>query len=392
MSDYFDNAATSFPKPNSVHEAMLEYHLHCGASPGRGAYAKAIDASSILDRCRESLCRLINAPSPRHCIFTLNCTDALNLAITGTALHFLRGGDEVHIVTTAMDHNSVLRPLHELGSLGVQHTIVPADPQGFVDATDIARAITPATRLIAVAHGSNVSGSLQDLSSIAAIRRGIPLLVDAAQTMGHLAIDMQALDIDLLAFPGHKGLLGPLGTGGLLMRPGAEDCLAPVRAGGTGSWSDEPVQPMALPDRFEAGSHNTVGLAGLAASVEWILSEGIGVLWERECRLVESFISTVRSIDGVRLVGPPDGRNRCGVFSLVFEGLSPAEAARSLERISGIQCRAGLHCAPFAHKALGTDAIGGTVRLSLGPFHDEIDITRATHAIEQICAEGGVLA
>ncbi len=392
MSNYFDNAATSFPKPPSVHEAMAEYQLHCGASPGRGAYAQATNASAILDRCRESLCRLVNAPSPRHCIFTLNCTDALNLAITGTALHFLRGGEEVHIVTTAMDHNSVLRPLHELGGLGVRHTIVPADAEGFVEPQDIARAMTPTTRMIAVPHGSNVSGTLQDIAAIASVRRGVPLLVDAAQTMGHLAIDMQAMDIDLLAFPGHKGLLGPLGTGGLLMRPGAEDHLAPVRAGGTGSWSDEPVQPMALPDRFEAGSHNTVGLAGLAAGVGWILDEGIDVLWERERRLVESFISKVQNIDGVRLIGPPDTRNRCGVFSLVLEGLSPVEAARSLERSAGIQCRAGLHCAPFAHKALGTDVLGGTVRLSLGPFHDEINITRAMDAIEQICAKGGVLA
>ena len=221
-----------------------------------------------------SFANLVNATSPKHCIFTLNCTDALNLAIAGISSPHAAKGEPVHIITTAMDHNSVLRPLHCFLSNNVTHTIVKADSSGIVCPSDIQKAITKHTRLIAVAHGSNVTGTVQDLESIGTVCGDIPFLVDAAQTMGHTPIDVQAMHIDLLAFPGHKGLLGPLGTGGLIMKPGMENIITPLRTGGTGSGSEHPIQPETLPDKYEPGSHNMVGIAGLLASVRWILEHG----------------------------------------------------------------------------------------------------------------------
>ena len=236
MQGYFDNAATSFPKPPEVLDATVAYQEKCGASPGRGAYVQTVEASNVLRQCRRMLCDLVHAPCGSHCVFTLNCTDALNLAINGIASHHRHLQQSMHIVTTAMDHNSVLRPLQALQKDGVTHTIVQADPEtGLVDPTLIADAITSDTRLIAVVHGSNVTGTVQDISAIGAACGDIPFLVDAAQTMGHAPLDIQSMGIDLLAFPGHKGLLGPLGTGGLIMQKPIVDILEPSRFGGTRS-------------------------------------------------------------------------------------------------------------------------------------------------------------
>ncbi len=375
MQLYFDNAATSFPKPDVAHEAIEAYVTQCGASPGRGAYHQAANATALLERCRELLCELVNAPSPKRCIFTLNCTDALNLAISGIARHFLQKGETVHIVTTVMSHNSVLRPLHALEASGVTHTIVQADAKtGLVDPEDIRAAIMPSTKLVAIAHGSNVTGTIQNIEAIGAQCKDIPFLVDAAQTMGHIPIDVQKMDIDLLAFPGHKGLLGPLGTGGLIIKPGIEEIITPLRTGGTGSESEYHVQPETLPDKFEAGSHNMLGIAGLLASVRWILTRGVATLHEIEQTLSEQFIHEIKKIDGVRIIGPQTTTNRCGVFSLAFED-APHDIAKRLEENSGICVRSGLHCAPFAHKTMGTDSIGGTVRISFGPFNTSEDIS-----------------
>ncbi len=304
MQPYFDNAATSFPKPDEVYGAMESYLLSCGASPGRGAYSQADEATSILDSCRKLLCELVNAPSHKHCIFTHNCTDALNLAICGTISYHLTRDEPVHVVTTAMDHNSVLRPLSFYAQQGVEFTVVKADKSGWVNPSDIKNSITDNTRLVAVAHGSNVTGSIQDLIEIGNLCGEIPFLVDAAQTMGHAKIDVQSMKIDLLAFPGHKGLLGPLGTGGLIIRPSIEKNLLPHRTGGTGSQSEHPVQPESLPDKYESGSHNMVGIAGLLASTQWILDKGIENLQARELSLCEQFINELKKVDGVRIVVP----------------------------------------------------------------------------------------
>jgi cysteine desulfurase family protein len=385
MQLYFDNAATSFPKPDEVLDAMLSYQRFCGASPGRGAYTHAIEATNILDSCRTLLCELVHGPSSEHCIFTHNCTDALNLAICGIITHCIAQDTPVHIVTTAMDHNSVLRPLHSFQSQGVTHTIVQADASGIVDPSDIKNAITATTVLVAVAHGSNVTGSVQDIAAIGKHCGDIPFLVDAAQTMGHRNIDMESMGIDLLAFPGHKGLLGPLGTGGLIMKPGMEKIVTPLRTGGTGSESEHPTQPETLPDKYEPGSHNMVGIAGLLASVRWILEMGVDNLYEKETQLAEQFIREINNIDGVRIVGPQSTHNRCGVFSLVFDNC-PHLTAKELENTFRICSRSGLHCAPFAHEAIGTDVLGGTLRVSFGPFHDAKDISYLTQAITH-CAQ-----
>ena len=383
MQLYFDNAATSFPKPQCVIDAMVSYQNSCGASPGRGAYAQAVDATNVLEHCRSMLCELVHAEDSTHCIFTLNCTDALNLAINGTASFHRHLGEQIHIVTTVMDHNSVLRPLHALKKDGVTHTIVPANTEtGIVQPSDIARAITPHTRLVAVAHGSNVTGTVQDLAAIGDACGDIPLLVDAAQTMGHTLIDVQSMHIDLLAFPGHKGLLGPLGTGGLIMQPHMVEVLEPHRFGGTGSVSDQLAQPSTVPDKYESGSHNMVGICGLAASIGWILSKGVDTLHTHEISLCEQFIDAMSGVSGVRIVGPQTAEQRCGVFSLVFDDC-PETTAQLLEEVTGVRCRWGLHCAPLAHNTMGTDKLGGTVRISFGPFHTTEDIRFLTSAIAQ---------
>ena len=390
MQLYFDNAATSFPKPSTMHEAMMEYCTAVGASPGRGSYQKADEASKILDSCRQSLCRLVNAPSEDHCIFTLNCTDAINLAILGIVNFSLKNNEPVHVVTTAMDHNSVLRPLNELCAKGVTHTIVNADPAtGIVEPSAIANAINQDTKLVAIAHGSNVTGSVQDLESIGSLCGSVPILLDAAQTMGHHHIDVQSMNIALLAFPGHKGLLGPLGTGGLIVRPGIEEYMLPIRTGGTGSASELPIQPSTMPDKFEAGSHNMVGIAGLNASVDWILERGVDKLYNHEQILCKAFLSEMKKCSHAKIIGPKAASQRCGVFSIVFEE-NPYIVAKALEECSGIQSRAGLHCAPFAHKTIGTATLGGTVRISFGPFHRMDDIKTLTKAIANLNTKASI--
>jgi selenocysteine lyase/cysteine desulfurase len=280
-----------------------------------------------------------------------------------------------------MDHNSVLRPLDALQTRGVTHTIVNVDSDtGLVNPSDIAIAITPHTRLIVVAHGSNVTGTVQDIELIGSICGEIPFLVDAAQTMGHYPIDVQRMHIDLLAFPGHKGLLGPSGTGGLILKPGIEQILSPIRFGGTGSESDSPSQPTTLPDKYETGSHNMTGIAGLVAGLEWILAQGVDTLQSREQALCSQFIEEMNQCSSATIVGPQTIDNRCSVFSLDFEE-NPHEIAKRLEEMSGVQSRAGLHCAPFAHQAMGTTVKGGTVRVSFGPFHTSNDISFLVDAI-----------
>jgi cysteine desulfurase / selenocysteine lyase len=302
---YFDNAATSFPKPPEVAAAMIRYATELGASPGRGAYRESIEAGRLVQQCRARLNTLINGQSPSHVVFTLNCTDAINLAIKGMARFHRRRREPMHVVTTWMDHNSILRPLHALAEEGVTQTRLACDPAtGLVDPKHVAAAIRADTRLVAVIHGSNVSGTLQPIEAIGAIcrARNVPLLVDAAQTIGHLPLDVQRMHIDLLAFPGHKGLLGPLGTGGLYIRPGLEQRIDSVREGGTGSVSERDTQPLELPDKYESGSANAVGIIGLSEGVKWILDRGVDSLWAHEQRLMQVML------DGL---GPAAAASRC---------------------------------------------------------------------------------
>lgn len=395
---YLDNAATSFPKAPGVYEAMVRYGQDVGASPGRGAYSEARLGAAVLAEGRRLIARLMNAADAEHIVFTLNTTDALNLAIKGVVFHRLRTEPDgrIHVVTTAMDHNSVLRPLNALSALlpGLfRWTRVPVDALGRVDAGDIARAITRETALVAVVHASNATGVVQPIADIGRVCRaaGVPLLVDAAQSLGHLPIDVRGMGIDLLAFPGHKGLLGPLGTGGLYIGPGMDERLDPLREGGTGSRSERDTQPQDMPDKYEPGSHNTVGIAGLNQGLRYLIGRGVEDVRQHERALIERFVAGLREIDGVRLIGPTDAEHRVGVFGLVFEGVDPARAAERLEREHGLLTRSGLHCAPGAHESMGTAALGGTVRVSFGPFTTHADVERTLAGIANVARVGVAL-
>ncbi|MEN0021481.1 MAG: aminotransferase class V-fold PLP-dependent enzyme [Planctomycetota bacterium] len=389
---YLDNAATSFPKPASVHEAMLRYATEVGASPGRGAYAEARDGAAMLLRCRERLCALFGGHSPEHLIFTLNATDALNLAIKGIVAkrRVARVDRPVHVVTTAMDHNSVLRPFNRLMNDGeAEWSCVAADEAtGLVEPAAVDAAIRDDTALVAAVHGSNVSGTLQPIEKIGEVcrSRGVPLLVDAAQSIGHVPIDVEAMGIDLLAFPGHKGLLGPLGTGALWIRPGLEEAMLPLREGGTGSRSEDDIQPSEMPDRFEPGSHNTVGIAGLLAGVEWLMDRGMDAIRAHEERLIATALAELPGEgDGYRLLGTREVDDRVGVFSLVHESLDADVIASQLEADHGVLTRAGLHCAPRAHATFGSLGTGA-IRLSVGPFTTEDDVVTACRGLREVAA------
>jgi cysteine desulfurase / selenocysteine lyase len=391
---YMDHAATSFPKPPGVLEAIERYMTCMGASPGRGAYAESLEAGQLLLECRARLRSLINGERDEHIVFTLNCSDALNIAIKGV----VRPGD--HVITTALDHNSILRPFNQLvRDRGVSQTRLECDPRtGLADPDDLRRAIRPNTRLIAALHGSNVTGTLQPIEAFGRIARehDAIFLVDAAQTLGHVPMDVQRLNIDLLAAPGHKGLLGPLGTGLLYIRPGIERVMTTLREGGTGSLSEHDTQPDFLPDRFEPGSHNMPGIAGLSESVRWILERGVPALWRHEQQLMEAFLAIVRGQEatGLRLYGPCTVANRCAVFSVRMEGADdPLALSAALEREYGVLTRSGLHCAPGAHATIGTADSGGTTRLSFGAFTTLEDVGHAASALAELsrrCAAAGV--
>jgi selenocysteine lyase/cysteine desulfurase len=348
-----------------------------------------------MSQCRERINTLIHGESAQHIAFTLNASDALNLAIKGILRHRLRSAPStpVHAVTTWMEHNSVLRPLNALAEEGVEQTRVRCDSQtGIVDPDEVRKALRPETALVAVTHASNVSGSLQPVGEIGLIcrERGIPFLVDASQSIGHIELDVRALAIDLLAFPGHKGLLGPLGTGALYIRPGLERVLLPLREGGTGSASERDVQPGDLPDCYEAGSHNMIGIAGLSEGVQYVLERGVNELRAHELRLMRPLLDAWRPESapaGLRLLGPLNTNDRTGVFTLTHLDMPALLFAEKLEQQFGVQTRAGLHCAPLAHRTFGTAPPegDGAVRFSLGPYTSDEDVACAIDAVQQIC-------
>lgn len=381
---YLDNAATSFPKPPAVMEAMVRYATELGASAGRGAYREAVETGALIAECRENLNTLIHGENPDHVCFTLNCSDALNLAIRGL-IDPRKGG---HAICSHIDHNSILRPLTAMQERGwIEQTRVPIDPQtGLIDPDDIRRAVRPDTRVIAITHASNVTGTLQDIRAIGKIARecAVPFVVDAAQSIGHVPIDVQADCIDLLAAPGHKALLGPLGTGFLYLRPGMEKVVRTIREGGTGSVSEEFRQPDFMPDKYEPGSHNAIGIAGLNEGVKWLLREGVAALHQREMDLVRTFIDGVLGLETLRYFGPQGVRDRIGVFSVRIDGYDPVPLAKALEDRFGILTRPGLHCAPLIHAALGTASRGGTTRFSFGPFVSRQDVKFATDALAEL--------
>jgi cysteine desulfurase family protein len=377
---YLDNAATTWPKPLAVYDAVDNYLRHNGAAAGRGVYREAVEADRLVEGARAKVARLIHAPDPSRVVFTLNATDALNLALHG----LLRRGD--HVVTTEVEHNSVLRPVQQLAQAHeIKISRVACDDTGLVDLESLRQSLRDGARLVAVTHASNVTGVIQPIGEIiaAAHEAGARVLVDAAQSAGQLPIDVQTLSADLLAASGHKGLLGPLGTGFLYIAPGLEAELQSLRQGGTGTKSDEDIQPTTMPDRYESGNANVPGLAGVAAGVDYLLQEAVEAIHDQELALIQRLMQGLADLPGVRMYGPPLGAPRVGLLAITVDGYDPRELAALLDASFGIQVRAGLHCAPRIHKQLGAWPTG-TVRFSVGPFNTEEDIDTAIAAVRQV--------
>ena len=376
---YLDNGATSFPKPPAVAQAMLQYMTEVGASINRGVYGSAQAAGMTTLMLREGLCRLFHHSDPTHCVLTGGNTMGLNMVLRG----WLRPGD--HCLVSSVEHNAVMRPLHDLAEQGVTFDRIPCDRDGHLNPADIPALIRPNTRLLVMAHGSNVSGAVQDAMAVGAIchEHGIPFVLDAAQTAGHWPIDFEAMHLSALSVPGHKGLMGPSGIGALLLSADFAKKLTPILTGGTGSASDSEAQPDYMPDKFESGTPNLPGIYGFHAAVDFILDTGVEVLQEREHQLTKYFLDKLRDVKDIRLAGPWDLENRVGVISVDFAQVDNAEATYRLEQDYGILTRCGLHCAPSAHKTLGTFP-QGTVRFSVGHYTTETEIDTAVQAIAEI--------
>ena len=376
---YLDNAATSWPKPEAVYEAVDRCLRYYGANPGRGGHRLSLQAGRVILETRELLASLFNVPDSSRLVFTANVTEALNLAVKG----LLNRGD--HVVLTSMEHNALCRPLWAMEEMGVEQTVVRCSPQGRIEPLDLAAALRSNTRLVCVNHASNVVGTIQPIEVIGRITsgRGIALLVDCAQTAGVLPIDVQKCRIDLLAFTGHKGLMGPPGTGGLYIREGIE--LRPLKQGGTGTSSEMLLQPTAMPERYESGTPNTAGIAGLGAGVKFILEEGLERIRRHEQRLTAQLIEGLRGIKGVQLYGPLDERLQTAVVSFNLVGWEANEVSCRLDQEYDIATRAGLHCVPLAHQTIGT-LDSGTVRVSPGYFSQQWDIEEFLRAVSEIAA------
>ncbi|HHY83104.1 MAG TPA: aminotransferase class V-fold PLP-dependent enzyme [Clostridiales bacterium] len=374
---YMDNAATSWPKPQTVYRTVISCMEKYGANPGRSGHKMAVQAGQILLYTREMLCELFHLNDPFRIIFTSNCTDSLNLAIKGSVLP----GD--HVITTSMEHNAVARPLKEMEKQGLEVTFVRCDKEGRVDPDDIKSAIRPNTHLIITTHASNVTGTIMPIEEIGKIARnhGIPYLVDASQTAGILPIDLSKLPVDMLAFPGHKGLLGPQGTGGLYIHPSIK--LRQIKEGGTGSQSESIYQPDMLPDKYESGTMNTPGIAGLGAGVKYILKEGQSRILAHEKRLGKLFLEALSQIKGIKCYGPSDLSQRTGIVSVNIGDKDSSEVSNLLDERYDIAVRGSLHCAPLAHQTIGTFK-QGTVRFSYGIFNSLDEVKACIRALEEI--------
>jgi len=377
---YLDNAATSFPKPPGVTEAMVRFMTDVGANPGRAAHRLSLEAGRILYDTREAVAELFGVADPVRVIFTANATEGINLVLNG----YLQPGD--HVITSGMEHNSVMRPLRELERGGVLLSVVDCAPRGLLDPDRVAEAIRAETRLIVLNHASNVTGGILPVREVGTLarQRGIMLAVDAAQTAGAVPIDLSDAGIDFLIFSGHKSLFGPQGTGGVVLGERVEpEALRPLRLGGTGSRSAQQEQPLFLPDRFESGTPNTVGLAGLGAGVRFLLSEGIEKIRDCETRLMETLLDGLSEIGGVTVCGPARAARMTPTVSFVIDGVPLSQAAMRLDEEHQVLCRVGLHCAPAAHRTIGTFP-EGTIRFSPGYFTTEGDVEAALRGVRDL--------
>jgi len=380
MTIYLDNAATSHPKPEMVYQAVNEVLRNVGANPGRSGHRLSLKAEHYLTQTRQSLARLLDIPDPQRIVFTANATESINLGLKG----LLKAGDGV--ITSSMEHNSVMRPLRFLESKGILVKVVPCDLKGRIKVSEIKKAIDPKTRLIVLTQASNVTGGLMPVAEAAELARqkGILMMADAAQTAGLIPLSLKEMPIDLLAAPGHKGLMGPQGTGFLVIGP--EVNLRPLKEGGTGSRSEEEIQPDFLPDQMESGTLNTPGLAGLGAGVEFILRQGLSSIREKEVSLSRMVWEGLRKIKAVELYGPEEAGERIAVVSFTIKGLNPNLVASILDTAYDIAVRAGLHCAALAHRTLGTFP-EGTVRVSPGFFNREGEMEDLIRAVSEIAGK-----
>lgn len=378
---YLDNSATSFPKPQVVYDFMKEFYQSHGVSPGRSGFDKALEAEEVVHSTRKLLTDLFNGTDPNRLTFSYNATDSLNRIIQG----MISKGD--HVITTNLEHNSVLRPLYHRKHEGdIEVTYIPFDSRGYIDPEDVRKAFRKNTRLVIVNHSSNIIGTVQPVGEIGRYCReaGIYFAVDASQSAGAVPIDVQAMNIDLLAFTGHKCLMGPTGIGGSYVGENV-----PIRCtifGGTGVRSAHPFHLDEFPYRMEAGTLNTVGVAGLYAGVKWVLGEGIDNIHAHEMRLWDKLRRGVQAIDGVTTYCADDTENQNPVLSLNIDGWIAGDAGTMLDVDHNIATRTGLQCAPLVHVHLGTDKLHGTVRFSVGPFNTEAEIDTAIEAVREIAS------
>ncbi len=379
---YLDHAATSWPKPVEVIRALTDFLAQAGGNPGRSGHRLSIAAARTVYEAREAVAELFNAIDPLRVIFTLNATHAINLALNG----LLKPGD--HVVTSGIEHNSVMRPLRALEKRGVRLTVIRCKPDGSINMPDVAQALEPGVRMVVVNHASNVMGTILPVAQIAAVahRAGALVLVDAAQTAGAFPIDIDAMDIDLLAFTGHKGLQGPPGIGGLVLGHRVEAAeIEPLVRGGTGSGSESESQPEALPDKLESGTGNGPGAAGLGAGVRWVMTRGIDAIRAYEIELTRALMEGLGRIPGVTVYGPDDARQRAAIVSFTVSGQRVSDLGLILDEEFEILCRMGLHCAPAAHRTMGTFP-EGTIRFAPGLSTTIDDVQAAIEAVAQILA------
>ena len=377
---YFDNASTSFPKAEGVAEAVYHYIKDCGCNINRGGYDEAYQAEETVLRTRQQLTELFHGPDCRNVVFTRNITESLNVLLKG----FLKAGD--HVLVSAMEHNAVMRPLSQLTEQGVSFDRIPCMADGTLDVSAMDRLLRENTRAVVMLHASNVCGTLIPVETVGAFchAHGLRFILDTAQTAGVFPIDMEAMHIDALAFTGHKGLLGPQGIGGFILQPDMVPLVQPLIAGGTGSISHEEQMPSFMPDRFEAGTMNLPGIMGLHAALRWLEQETIDAVRSHELELTERFLSGALDIPCLRVVGRQDIAGRAGVVSVVPENADPALVADALGREYGIMVRVGLHCAPNAHKTLGTFPTG-TIRFSFGRWNTPQQVDTALSALRELC-------
>ena len=377
---YFDNASTSFPKAEGVAEAVYHYMKDCGCNINRGGYDEAYQAEEIVLRTRQQLTELFHGPDCRNVVFTRNITESLNVLLKG----FLKAGD--HVLVSAMEHNAVMRPLSQLTEQGVSFDRIPCMADGTLDVSAMDRLLRENTRAVVMLHASNVCGTLMPVGTVGAFchAHGLRFILDTAQTAGVFPIDMEAMHIDALAFTGHKGLLGPQGIGGFILQPDMVPLVQPLIAGGTGSISHEEQMPSFMPDRFEAGTMNLPGIMGLHAALCWLERETIDAVRSHELELTERFLSGALDIPHLRVIGRQDIAERAGVVSVVPENADPALVADALGREYGIMVRVGLHCAPNAHKTLGTFPTG-TIRFSFGRWNTPQQVDTALSALRELC-------